>query len=150
MATTSHDEKTVLALNSLLRGELSAVETYDQGLGKFADHPTAADRLRALRGEHQKAVEVLRDHVTKLGGTPSTGSGPWGTVATAVNAAAKVLGPETVLASLATGEQHGINSYTTALAAGLPAECETLIRSKLLPQCQTHLAELDAVKALVK
>jgi hypothetical protein len=149
MSTSTVNQQAVTALNSLLRGERSAVETYDQGIGKFADKPAVADRLRKLRDEHADAVRALSDHVTSFDGTPSEGSGPWGAFATAVNAAAKVIGPETVLSALKAGEEHGVNLYHAALAAGLPNECEGLIRTTLLPRCQSHLAELDGLKALI-
>src|SRR6478752_64375 len=56
------------ALNELLRGEISAVETYDQAIAKFEAQPLASD-LRRIRDEHQHAVVALRERVTAFGGT---------------------------------------------------------------------------------
>jgi uncharacterized protein (TIGR02284 family) len=140
-ANSSHCD--VDALNKLLRGELSAVETYDQAIEKFENKPAAAD-LRRIRDEHQRAVAALRDRVTRFGGQPSTSSGPWGTFATTVTGAAKVIGPETVLAALKRGEEHGISEYEEALNnKDVNGECKEMIRSELLPKCRTHVSELD-------
>ena len=109
------------ALNGLLRGELSAVETYDQSFDRFADRPELADRLRAVRDEHQDAVRTLRELVTDLGGAPAEGSGPWGSFVAAVTGTARVIGPGTLLAALRQGEEIGIEEYRRALATDLPA-----------------------------
>lgn len=138
------------ALNKLLRGELSAVETYDQAIGKFENKPAASD-LRRIREEHSRAAGEIRTRVARFGGQPSESSGPWGSFATAVTGAAKVLGPETVLAALKKGEEHGISEYEEALAnKDVNAECKELFRTDLLPKCRTHVAELDRLSAGVK
>lgn len=138
------------ALNSLLRGELSAVETYNQAIEKFQDNPLQS-QLRSIRDEHQQAVGTWRDQVRKFGGTPSDGSGPWGTFATAVTGAAKVIGPQTVLAALKQGEQHGINDYKSLLDNNdVNDECKTMVRSQFLPRCERHLGELDRMIATLE
>ena len=138
------------ALNSLLRGEISAVQTYEQALSKFeqTDHKTT---LTQIRDEHTKAVSVLREHVRTHGGEPSTDSGPWGTFASLVTGAAKVVGPQSVLAALKQGEEHGISQYEKALEAdALAGECKTLVRTDLLPRCRKHLTQLDSMIAALK
>lgn len=138
-----HPSCDIEALNSLLRGEISAVETYDEALAKFTAEAIATD-LQRIRDEHQRAVVALRDRVAAFGGTPAHGSGGWGGFASAVTEAAKLLGPATTLSALKQGEEHGINRYETALGNdGVDADCKTLIRSDLLPKCRTHVTELD-------
>ena len=135
----------VEALNSLLRGEISAVDTYEQALSKF-DQPEHKTTLTHVRDEHTAAVGILRDHVRTHGGEPSTGSGPWGTFASLVTGAAKVVGPQSVLAALKQGEEHGISQYEKALDTDtLPAECKNLIRTDLLPRCRKHLTQLSSM-----
>jgi uncharacterized protein (TIGR02284 family) len=137
-------------LNHLLRGELSAVESYEQALSKFEPYPAAAQELRRLRDEHRDTIRVLREHVTRKGGQPADSSGPWGAFVAAVTGTAKVIGPDTVLAALKRGEEHGIGEYQDALdKPGLPAECRELIRSQLLPRCERHLADLDKVRSFL-
>jgi len=138
------------ALNKLLRGELSAVETYDQAIGKFENKPGAND-LRRIREEHDRAAGEIRNRVAQFGGKPSESSGAWGTFATAVTGAAKAMGPETVLAALKKGEEYGISEYEEALNnKDVNAECKELFRSDLLPKCRTHVSELDRLSASVK
>src|SRR5206468_2878989 len=68
MATTSVD-KCVDQLNSLLRGEISAVETYDQAIRKVDDeHVSDATALRAIAQEHGENAQSLRDAIRELGG----------------------------------------------------------------------------------
>jgi bacterioferritin (cytochrome b1) len=135
------------ALNKLLRGELSAVETYDQAIAKFENKAAAAD-LRGIREEHQRAAAAIRDQVTKFGGVPSKDSGAWGSFATAVTGAAKAMGPDTVLAALKKGEEHGISEYEEAIAnKDVNPECKDLFRTDLLPKCRTHISELERLSA---
>jgi len=131
------------ALNSLLRGEIAAVATYDQAIGKF-EAKAIASELRHIRDEHQRAVVALRERVTTFGGTPSDGAGAWGAFASAVTEAAKFLGPATAISALQQGEQHGINQYEEVLGnEAVDAECKNLVRSDLLPKSRAHVTELD-------
>lgn len=131
------------ALNALLRGEMSAVETYTQAMGKFDDPALIAD-LQKIRDEHSRAVRELRDQVVKFGGVPAGGSGVWGTFAAAVTATAKALGPATVIAALRQGEEHGIAAYDDALAnQSVPSECHRLLRADLQAAARKHVDELN-------
>jgi len=136
--TGTHD-----TLNSLLRGELAATETYQQAMDKAGNDTGAAD-LRRLHDEHRNAANTLREHVHGHGGKPDQGSGAWGTWAKAVEGAAKVFGNAAALKALKEGEEHGVKSYEDALNnPDLPADCKTLIRSTLLPQTRGHIPVLD-------
>jgi uncharacterized protein (TIGR02284 family) len=149
--TVNHsDVSDTSALNSLLRGEMSARETYDQAIEKLRDakRPDLVNTLTRIRTDHAKAVDTLRLHVTTHGGTPSEGSGAWGTFANAVEGAAKMLGPQTALAALKQGEQQGLNDYErTMQSEDVAADCKTLIRSELMPQTQEHIGALDRLMA---
>lgn len=150
MSSATTTTQTVDQLNHLLRGEMSAVETYEQSLPKFEEYPAAARELRRIRDDHRETSQVLREHVTKLGGNPSDGSGPWGGFAQAITGAAKLLGPDTTLAALMKGEEHGIKEYREALdKEGLPTECQELIFTRLVPRCQEHLANLDSIRSFI-
>lgn len=130
-------------LNSLLRGEISATETYNQAMEKFSGQREEAE-LRRIRDEHRTAANTLRQHVHDKGGQPDTDSGLWGTWASFVQGTAKVFGETAALKALKEGEEHGIKEYRDALQdQHLPADCQSLIRTQLLPQCQQHIAELD-------
>lgn len=138
------------ALNSLLRGEISAIETYEQALGKFANAAHQSS-LTAIRDDHTRATQTLTEHVKQCGAEPSTGSGPWGAFTSVVTGAAKLIGPQSVLAALKQGEEHGISQYEKSLEAdGLTAECKNLVRSDLLPRCRKHVSQLETLIATVE
>ena len=143
MASTSSPD--VEYLDSILRGELAAIETYDQVLEKFQGKLTSTDLIK-VRDEHKEHITLLNQQIVKFGGTPSTTSGTWGTFTGAVTSVAKLIGPETALAALKQGEEHGIGQYEKALERkDLSAETMATIRTKLLPQSQSHVASLNRI-----
>ena len=77
MATKSSVDK----LNEFLRGEMSAVETYQMALDKLEGASAARDELIVNLKSHQDRVIALQDAIVALGGTPAKSSGPWGTFA---------------------------------------------------------------------
>jgi uncharacterized protein (TIGR02284 family) len=130
-------------LNRLVRGELSAIETYQQALDKMRDAPEATE-LQAIEADHRGAVRALKDQVLQHGGTPDDQSGAWGTWAKLVASTARIFGNTAALEALRQGEQHGIKEYERAMEADdVDAESRKLIRSKLLPQAQSHISVLD-------
>src|SRR3954453_1804696 len=95
---------TVDQLNSFLRGELSAVETYRQALTKLQSH---RDILKECERSHAARVTALADEVRRRGGSPSQTSGLWGQFATAVEGSAATMGEKLAIAALEEGEDHG-------------------------------------------
>lgn len=137
------------ALNSLLRGEISATETYNQALEKFTGKPQEAE-LRRIRDEHRETANALRQHVHGEGGQPDTDSGWWGTWAKAVEGTAKVFGETASLKALKEGEEHGLGEYKEALDdREVSPDAAALIRSRLMPQTQAHIASLDRLMSSV-
>lgn len=137
--------ETISTLNSLLRGEIAATETYQQALDKVGDEPGAED-LRRIHREHREAANSLRLHVRDHGAKPDHGSGAWGSFAKAVAGAAKLLGDKASVMALREGERHGLNNYKDALDDDqLTADCKTLIRTSLLPQTEEHIRALDRI-----
>lgn len=137
-------------LNSLLRGEISAVETYQQAIGKFEGRPEIGD-LRRIRDQHSEAANLLRDRVLHYGGEPSESSSVWGAFAALVTGTAKIFGPGTALSALRRGEEHGISEYEKAITDGkLADECRSLIESQLLPALRRHIQQLDQMNENVK
>src|SRR5436309_5936950 len=100
-------------LNSLLRGELSALETYDQALTKMAQEP-AGQELERLRTQHEEAAAALRQHLMERGVRPTSKSGIWGMWAKAVEGTAKIFGGSAALRALKEGERQGIRDYEKA------------------------------------
>jgi uncharacterized protein (TIGR02284 family) len=145
MTTSTSTRETIDTLNSLLRGELAATETYQQALAKVGTEPEA-EELRRIHPEHREAANTLRQYVHHFGGKPDQDSGAWGAFAKAVEGTAKLFGNTAALKALKEGEEHGFKGYEQALAEGhLPAEAQALIRTTLLPQTRAHIAVLDRI-----
>jgi hypothetical protein len=136
-------------LNSLLRGELSAVETYEQAKSKFDEIPVIQSELDRIAKEHRDAVNILRTRVTQYGGEPSVNSGAWGTFATVVAGTAKIFGPETTLDTLKKGEEHGIKEYKRAIENDeVSLSCKVYFQKELIPRCEEHIHALERLATL--
>ncbi len=136
-------DKSARRLNSLLRGELAAMETYQQVLEKLQHDPTWED-LNNIQQEHQEAVDALRDQVREYGEQPDARSGAWGAWAKLVESTAAFFGKTTALTALKEGERFGQRDYQSALYdENLPEESKAFIRAELLPRSRAHLSTLD-------
>jgi demethoxyubiquinone hydroxylase (CLK1/Coq7/Cat5 family) len=147
-----HDTVTcdIDVLNALLRGEVAAAGAYDQVLAKFDGQPQAVE-LQRIRDEHTEAAAVLRERVRHFGGDPSEGSGVWGKLTFAITGTAKIFGPAAALGTLKQGEEYGIGQYENALTdPEVDSEDKDLIRHRLLPRCNSHVAALDRMIEAVK
>lgn len=140
MATKSSIDK----LNSLLRGEMSAVETYQMALGKLDRTSTARDELLVNLKSHQDRVIALQDAIAAAGGTPAKSSGPWGTFAKIVEGTAKALGDKAAVAALEEGEDHGLKDYR-AEVDDVDPRWRQIVNQMIVMQQQTH-DRLSALK----
>jgi bacterioferritin (cytochrome b1) len=141
----THDA--VRQLNSLLRGEISAVETYTMAIDNDdqTDHNVPADRLSMLReiqSEHGQAAQLLRERIRTLGGQASDSSGAWGAWAQTVQGTANLFGDTTALKSLKEGEEHGLKDYQEAID-DVDSVSRQLIEGQLIPNQQRHIATLN-------
>jgi hypothetical protein len=124
-------------LNSFLRGEISAVETYRQAMNKV-DDISARTELERCQLSHQRRVEMLKGRIIQLGGQPSEDSGAWGAFARAAEGGASLFGEKPAIDVLEEGEDHGLKDYQSHLAA-LDVESRLFVEQELLPaQQQTH------------
>ncbi len=137
-------KNTVDQLNSFLRGEISAVETYRQALDALATSEHSS-RLAECKQSHEQRVQILSSEIRKLGGAPAISSGIWGMFAKVVEGGAKTLGERAAIAALEEGEDHGNADYKRDVAK-LDGPVRQVIESQVLPlQLQTH-AEMSALK----
>jgi hypothetical protein len=131
------DDKTVDALNGFLRGEMSAVETYQQAIDKLGGSSTLM-QLEDCRRSHEQRIAKLRAQVESLGGVPADDSGTWGAFARLVEGGAKTFGERAAVAALEEGEDHGLKLYRDDLDK-LDAASRRLVETDLLPaQERTH------------
>jgi demethoxyubiquinone hydroxylase (CLK1/Coq7/Cat5 family) len=132
-------DKSVDALNELLRGELSAVETYRQAIDKLGSSATRG-QLEECRRSHEQRISKLRDQVMRLGGEPAKGSGAWGAFARLFEGSAKAFGEKAAVGALEEGEDHGLKLYRDDLDK-LDSSSRQIVESDLLPaQERTHRA----------
>ena len=139
MQSTTQGEQTTDKLNSFLRGEISAVETYRQALDKLK---TSANRstLEECQRSHEYRVQLLRQEIRRRGGTPAESSGPWGAFAKLVEGGAKLFGEKAAIAALEEGEDHGRDDYKRD-AKDLDPQGRSFVEQNLLSeQLRTHQA----------
>ncbi|MDB4981980.1 MAG: hypothetical protein JWM82_2732 [Myxococcales bacterium] len=144
------NESIVDTLYVLLRGELSAVESYDKALPTLEEkEANVADDLKRCRASHEARVERLRAAIVQMGGEPSRAAGAWGLFATAATATSKVLGWKAVIGTLEEGEDHGLAEYKEALPR-LDLGTQRLVSDELYPQqVHTH-SVLSSLKRIAK
>lgn len=141
MPTTTADlqletERSLKALQTLLRGEVAAAETYELAVTKLsADAPPD---LAICLNSHQKRIEQLTVRIFELGGRPEDSSGLWGAFVRLIESGAALLGRQAAIGSLEEGEDHGLAEYRERLE-DLDPESRRLVEAELLPeQLRTH------------
>ena len=138
--TTTDKSARIAIFDSLLRGELSAVETYRQAQEKLQ-----LPALQELLASHGDSAVKIRQHIERNGGEGSKSSGPWGAFAKLVEGTAKVLGEAATLKALKEGEEHGLKEYQEALPnEALGSVCRELVTSLEAKQRQ-HIAKIDGL-----
>lgn len=134
-------------LRSFCRGEMSAVETYEQAI-KVTHEGWVATQLRANLASHDERVRLLKQRILELGGDPPESSGPWGAFAVAMEGVASVIGEKAALAILEEGERHGLADYRADIDH-LDRESRLLLENRIIPQqVQTHMSLHEIVRAL--
>ena len=133
----NHTDKNISQLNSFLRGEIAAVETYNQAIEKV-EAPQTRTTLAQVRDSHNERVLKLTQKIKQLGGVPEQKSGIWGSFAKAVEGTAKLAGVGPAIAALEEGEDHGSRDYKSDIS-DLTSDVQHFITSEVLPaQRQTH------------
>ncbi len=139
-------EKSIDVLNSYLRGEISAVETYQMALSKISE-PSLRTALSDCLQSHQDRVDLLRQRVQQLGGRPSGGSGLWGGFTKLIEGGAKVFGARPALAALEEGEDYGLKMYQDREdREKMEPESRRLVETRLLPEQQKTHAAMSRLK----
>ena len=140
----------IAKLNGLLRGEISAAETYENVLAKMtaAGHDGGpVESLTAMQAEHGRSAGLLRDRIESLGGEPTATSGLWGVWAQTVQGALSLFGGDAGgLRALHEGEEHGLADYQSALN-DVDEVSAQLIQDRLIPSQERHLATLAELLA---
>lgn len=136
------------SLNGLLRGEVSAVETYTQALKKV-DNPASASTLQEAQQCHSKRVVDLRNKIVSMGGQPSESSGGWGAFAKFMEGAATTMGETPSIDMLEEGEDHGLKAYRDEIAKCEDPAVVSFLQTELMPRQEgTHRAVSTLKKSL--
>jgi uncharacterized protein (TIGR02284 family) len=139
---------TTRSLNSLLRGEISACETYRQAIAKVGDEPNLRTALQECLSSHESRVQLLREHIIQLGGKPAEGSGVWGAFAKLVEGGAKAFGDKAAIAALEEGEDKGLRDYREELDK-LDGTARSFVETQLLPAQERSHRVLSSLKKTV-
>ena len=150
-SATADVGESIRQLNSLLRGEISAAETYRMAIDKLADSEKGEAQanvglLRSIQEEHGRAAQAVRDRIKELGGEASDSSGAWGAWAQTVQGTMNLFGDTSALKGLKEGEEHGLKDYQEALD-DVDTTSQQLIQNQLIPAQQRHINLLDQLMA---
>lgn len=97
-------------LNGLLKGEMSAVETYRQALEKV-ETPEIKEQLKECHMCHSGRVDAITKEVVERGGKPAENSGAWGAFAKMMEGSATAFGEKAAIGILEEGEDKGLDDY---------------------------------------
>jgi demethoxyubiquinone hydroxylase (CLK1/Coq7/Cat5 family) len=133
------NEKIIDQLNSFLRGEISAVETYRMARDRVSVVGPQGEIDQCMRS-HEERVQALTSRIVALGGEPARSSGLWGAFAKVVEGGAALLGESTAIAVLEEGEDHGVRDYRSALDKNdeLDVSIRAFVGELLEKQLRTH------------
>lgn len=149
MATQAQQsESDIKLLNSFLKNELAAVETYAQCLDK-ADSPDITSSLSDLQQSHSKRVQLLRERIQALGGSPASGSGMWGSVAKLMEAGSKLFGEKRAISTLEEGEDRGRDDYQQGVNK-LSPENQQFIEQQIMPEQKRSHDTMHEIEKRVK
>jgi uncharacterized protein (TIGR02284 family) len=145
-APVPNTELVVKQLNSFLRGEISAAETYRMAIDKVASssHAESVGLISDIQEEHGRAAQSLRNRIRELGGEPSDSSGAWGAWAKTVAGVANIFGDAASLKALKEGEEHGLKDYEEGLD-DIDATSADLVQNQLIPAQQKHISLLNGL-----
>jgi uncharacterized protein (TIGR02284 family) len=140
--TTSQAE-TIDQLNSFLRGELSAAETYRLALEKLEQTEFRGSLVQCSRS-HEERARLLTEAILGRGGEPSDSSGAWGSLVRMIERSASAISERAAVSMLEEGEDHGRDDYLRDLDH-LEPSARQLVEFAILPeQRRTH----DTIKAV--
>jgi len=141
--TTNDGSQTIKQLNSFLRGELSAVESYRLALDHLAQSEFRATLVQCSRS-HQERARLLTEAVVGRGGEPAASSGAWGSLVRVLERSALAISEGAAVAVLEEGEDHGRDDYLRDIDV-LEPSARQLVEFAILPeQRRTH----DTVRAV--
>jgi len=140
IAQPTDPERVARILNSLLRSEISASDTYSQAIPRVASD---VEVLREIAREHGRAVNDLREAIKGVGGIPDETSGIWPALPPRVyEGPAQVFGEAATLQVLKDVEERGLGDYQDALKR-LNGSASDLISDSVIPAQLKHISKIE-------
>ncbi|HYQ18778.1 MAG TPA: DUF2383 domain-containing protein [Polyangiaceae bacterium] len=134
---------TIDQLNSFLRGELSAAETYRLALDRLEQSEHRPTLVQCSRS-HEERARLLTEAILGRGGDPADSSGAWGSLVRMLERSAVAVSESAAVAVLEEGEDHGRDDYLRDLDK-LEPSARQLVEFAILPeQRRTH----DTIRAV--
>ena len=97
-------------LNELLKGELMAMEIYQETEDMQGDEQVMV-MLQQFAEDHQEHARLLAERIRELGGSPVTGTGMAGAMAGLSSKINALRGPSHLLKQVYDGEDKGVHAY---------------------------------------
>jgi hypothetical protein len=139
----SDPAQTLDTCNTLLRGEIAAVEAYTVVLRRF-NSSSKDPILERIRADHQANADLLERFISESGARPARGAGWWKGLVVAAKSAGTLFGESPVIKILQVVERCGSTRYQDALNSPDVANvAKRLIRNLLLPTVQPHQRQLQ-------
>jgi len=143
----SMNTTTIDLLNSLLRDELAAVESYSVALHDRSAFSAKAELSRCQRS-HEVRVSILHDKIASLGGEPAVTAGLGGTWSKLVESGAAAISDDMAIRALEQSEDRVLRDYRKGIASGDP-EVQAFLEGVVLPEEEyTHRTLSDLTHRL--
>lgn len=136
-------------LNSLLRTELSAKNTYQQVLQR-SKPGRGVFEISQINEEHGEAIRILTAQILNLGVQPSQEAITWKTIELiAAHTSGFPLEDPLAIQALKEGEEQDILTYENALNSSEKPEVRQLISENLLPWTRSHIPTLSKLLSTI-
>ncbi len=130
-------------IDEILRGEISAVEAYEQVIEQLSEDPELF-RLTEMKVDHENAVNYWKKESRDSGRIPESDSSLWGNVVEAFVGTSKIIGDEAALIALKKGEEHGLSNYRKMLNSEKLKKAEKeKIENMFIPNQKKHIESID-------
>lgn len=132
-------------LNTVLKGEHMAVESYDRYIHAIEDDEVK-EEFRKIMEDHKKHVKLLEDRIKELGAKPEEDLGIAGIMANA-KIAMKTMGNKKnidLVKQIYEGEDKGIAMVEEIIKGDLDDESAKLME-EILSKEYEHLAQIDRI-----
>jgi hypothetical protein len=133
------------SINEILRGEISAKESYEQIFEKI-ESEAEKNRLSEFKNEHLAAIDFWKNQAELQGAVSDKESGVWGKAVEAFIGTSKLFGNTIALKALKEGEEHGLNNYKDLLKRDdLTNLQKDQIKRQFIPMQEKHINSLNAM-----